>query len=126
VSPSPKASGSVQEGRTRETETEEGRVKVDDDRLEVEDGSGVLEVNDVMLRARGRWVVCLRSTVAHSEPGMRRQRAPRLGSRQWRALRSGMRQRRGPGPGLRMEGGISTVVSWATEEREHLAVSKNC
>jgi hypothetical protein len=64
--------------------------------------------------------------VAHSEPGMRRQRAPRLGSRQWRALRSGMRQRRGPGPGLRMEGGISTVVSWATEEREHLAVSKNC
>jgi hypothetical protein len=99
VSPSPKASGSVQEGCTRETETEEGGVKVDDDMLEVEDGSGVLEVNDVMLLARGWWVAWLRSTVAHSEPGMRRQRAPRPGSRRWRALRPGMRQRRGPGPG---------------------------
>jgi hypothetical protein len=38
VSPSPKASGSVQEGRTRETETEEGRVKVVGSRISTRGG----------------------------------------------------------------------------------------
>jgi hypothetical protein len=49
VSPSPEASGGIQEGRTRDTETEGGGVKVIDnggevnhDELEEEDGGSVL------------------------------------------------------------------------------------
>jgi hypothetical protein len=53
VSPSPEDGGGIQEGCTRETETEGGGVKVDDDgdkvdddKFEEQDGGGVLQVGD--------------------------------------------------------------------------------
>jgi hypothetical protein len=86
-------------GRTRETETEEGGVKVDDDgsevdvdMLEEEDGGGVLWVGD--------------EATARSEVGSRRRCAPRPGTR----------QRHAPRPGLRTAGGDGTTVSNVTEE----------
>jgi hypothetical protein len=55
-SPSPEASGGIQEGCTMEIETEGGGVEVDDDDsevdddgLEIEDGGDMLEVDSSML-----------------------------------------------------------------------------
>jgi hypothetical protein len=59
---------------------------------------------------------CLRSMAACSG----------LGTRRWHALRPGTRQRHAPGSGSRMSGSGGAAVSRATEEREHLAVLKNC
>jgi hypothetical protein len=86
----------------------------------------MLEVDGSVLRARGRWVMCLRSMVACFESGMRRRHALRPGSRRWCALRLGTRQWCAPGLGLRMAGGGGATVFRVTDEREHLAVSKNC
>jgi hypothetical protein len=123
VSPLSEPGGGIQDGCTREIETEGGGVEIDHDdsevdhaRLEVKDGGGMLEVDGSVLWARGLWSTCLRSMVASSRSGMRRWRALRLGSRQPRTLRLGSRT----------IGGGGAIVSRVTEERKPLAVSKNC
>jgi hypothetical protein len=63
VSPSLEASGGIQEGRTREIETEGGRVKVDDDGGEV-DNDGLEEEDDNSVLHFGD------DAVAHSEAGV--------------------------------------------------------
>jgi hypothetical protein len=74
-------------GCTRETEIKGGKVEVDDDGLDVEDGGDELEVDSSVLWARGWWVMCLRSTIACSRSGTRWRRAPRAGSRRQCASR---------------------------------------
>jgi hypothetical protein len=76
---------------------------------------GSVEVDDSVLRAQGWRATCLRSTAACSRSGMRRRRAPRLGSRWWHAPRLGSRWRHALrldlrqwcalGPGLRTASG---------------------
>jgi hypothetical protein len=55
----------------------------------------MLEVDDSMLRGRGRWAACLRSTTACSGSGTKQRHAPRPGTR----------RRRDPGLGSRMVDG---------------------
>jgi hypothetical protein len=85
-----------------------------------------VEVCDSVHRARGWWAMCLRSTVACSRLGTRRRRAPRPGSRWRHPPRPGMMQQRALRSVSKMAGGGGMLMSRATEEREHLAVLKNC
>jgi hypothetical protein len=68
-------------GRSSETETEGGRVKVNNDGFEVEDDDNVLEVSGSVLWARGWWATCLRLMTACSRLGMSQRCALRPGTR---------------------------------------------
>jgi hypothetical protein len=67
-----------------------------------------------------------RTAAICSGPGMMRWHTLRPGSRRQRALRPGMNQRHAQGQGSRTVGSGDIMVSREIEEREHLAVSKNC
>jgi hypothetical protein len=79
--------------------------EVDNDELEVEDSSDVLEVDASVLWGRGQWTTCLRWTATCSGSGMRG----------WHALRPGSRWRPTPRPVSRTAGSGGTAVSRVTE-----------
>jgi hypothetical protein len=89
--------------------------EVDDDRLEVKDDDGTLEVDDSVLQGRGRRATCLRSMTVCFASRMRQRCALRPGSRRRCSLSPGMRRRHAPGPRSRTASDGSVMVFEATK-----------